>query len=92
MRRLTLLLRAAAASLLAVISLAVLPASPVAAESQPTYQAQVLNDAHIDRAERLYRAVLGREAEPEGAAYWGGLLAEGYAIESIASHLLASDE
>ena len=92
MRRLTLLLRAAAASLLAVISIAVLPVSPAAAQPTPTYQAQVVSDAHVDRAERLYRAVLAREADPAGAAYWGGLLAEGYAIEIIASQLLASEE
>lgn len=83
--------RALIASLLAVISVQMLPISPASA-SAPRYEAQVLNDAHIDRAERLYRATLGREAEREGAVYWGGLLAEGYPIEQIAALLLASPE
>lgn len=92
MRRFTLLRRAAALSLIAVISVALLPLSAASAASTPAYEAQVLGDAHIHQASRLYRAVLAREAEPEGAAYWGGLLAEGYAVEEIAAHLLASDE
>ncbi len=92
MRRISLLYRAAALSLLAVVSVAVLPVSPAAAESSPAYEAQVLGDAHIHQAARLYRAILGREAGPDGAAYWGGLLADGYAIEEIAEHLLASEE
>ncbi len=92
MPRFTLLRRAAAASLIAVISVALLPLSAASAASAPTYEAQVLGDAHIHQAARLYRAVLAREAEPAGAAYWGGLLADGYAVEEIASYLLASQE
>ena len=85
--------RAAVTSLLVVSSVLALPTSPAAAATPaPRYEAQVVGDAHIDQAARLYRAVLGREADQAGASYWGELLADGYAVESIAKHLLASRE
>ncbi len=93
MHRHQLIRRAAIASLLVVSSIVALPSAPASANSvAPAYKSQVFGDAHIHQAARLYRAVLGREADQAGAVYWGGLLANGYAIETIATHLLASEE
>jgi hypothetical protein len=76
-----------------VSSIIALPANPASAASPAAkYEAQVLSDAHIHQAARLYRAVLGRDADQAGAAYWGGLLADGHAVEAIATHLLGSEE
>jgi hypothetical protein len=77
-----------------ISSILAVPSIPAQAAASPslTYKSQVLGDAHIHQAARLYRAVLAREADHAGASYWGELLADGYAIEAIAKHLLASEE
>ncbi len=87
-----LIRRAVIASLLVVTTVAFLPSPAAAAAVAPAYKSQTMGDAHVDQAARLYRAVLGRDADDAGARYWGGLLADGYAVERIAGFLLASEE
>lgn len=89
MRRMTSSLCAA---VILAVSLLAFP-SPAAAESRPPrYEAQLLDDAHLHQAERLYRATLGRDPDPAGAQYWAALLADGYSPHRIAAGFLGSEE
>ncbi len=93
MRRLNVLLRAVLASAILAVTLIgfVTPAS-AAGPADPRFEAQTMGDAHVDQAARLYRTILVREADAAGARYWGGLLAQGYAVERIAQLMLETPE
>ncbi|MFT7601388.1 MAG: hypothetical protein ACI8TP_004340 [Acidimicrobiales bacterium] len=45
-----------------------------------------------DQISRLYRATLGRDADPDGHNYWSNRLLQGDSIEQIAAEMLRSDE
>ncbi len=93
MCRLNVLFRAVLASAILAVTLVgfVTPAS-AAGTAGPRFEAQTMGDAHVDQAARLYRTILVREADAGGARYWGGLLADGYAVERIAQLMLQTPE
>ena len=80
------------AAILAVTLIGFVPPASAAGSAGPRFEAQTMGDAHVDQAARLYRTILVREADPAGARYWGGLLADGYAVERIAQHMLETPE
>lgn len=44
------------------------------------------------RIDDLYRRALGRDAEPDGRAYWRALVVGGMPLDLVAAHLFGSDE
>lgn len=42
--------------------------------------------------ERCYRDYLGREPDPEGFAYWMGVIHEGMSVDRLQGHMIASQE
>jgi hypothetical protein len=50
------------------------------------------NSPHEIIVDKLYRSILGREAEEEGKNYWLGRIGNGDAMQTIVNDFIGSDE